>query len=170
MNNNTLPPLSIIVAMAHNNTIGNKNDLIWHLSDDLRYFKRITSGHPVIMGRKTWNSLRIKPLPNRKNIVITRNTDLFIEGVSVVHSIEEAISQCNHDEENFIIGGAEIYRLFLPLAQKLYLTTIHKDFDGDALFPKIHHDDFSCVECSETHHDEKSGLDYHFAVYERNNA
>ena len=169
MNNNELPPLSIIVAVAQNNVIGNNNDLIWHIGDDLRYFKKVTSGHTVIMGRKTWHSLQVKPLPKRKNIVITRNPDLKIDGVSIVCSMEEAIAECAHDTENFIIGGAEIYRLFLPLVHKLYLTHVHKEFAGDAFFPKINYDDFACIECSETHHDEKSGLDYHFSVYERKN-
>lgn len=169
MNNNTYPPLSIIVAIAQNNVIGNNNDLIWHIGDDLRYFKKVTSGHTVVMGRKTWHSLQVKPLPKRKNIVITRNKDLKLDGVYIVRSMEEAVAECDPDTENFIIGGAEIYRLFLPWVNKLYLTHVHKDFVGDALFPSINYNDFNLIDSSETYHDEKSGLDYHFAVYERKN-
>ena len=125
--------ISIIVAIAQNGIIGGNNTLLWHISEDLRNFKRITSGHPVIMGRKTFESLG-GPLPNRENIVITRQ-NIELEGCKVVHSIEEAISYFDKSEEIFIIGGAEIYKETLPYADKFYLTRVMHDYEGDTFFP-----------------------------------
>src|SRR5690554_1978061 len=102
--------ISIIVAAAQNNAIGNNNQLLWHMPADLKFFKETTSGHTVIMGRKTFESVG-KPLPNRRNIIITRKADYEVSGAEVVHSLEEALNLCNPDEENFIVGGAEIYSL-----------------------------------------------------------
>lgn len=130
--------LSIIVAVADNNAIGCHNKLIWHISEDLKRFKRLTSSHTVIMGRKTFESIG-RPLPNRHNIVISRDETLRIEGVTVVNSIEAAIREVAVEEsEIFIIGGGEIYRQTLPMAQKLYLTRVHESpAEADAFFPKI---------------------------------
>jgi dihydrofolate reductase len=127
--------LSLIVAMSQNNVIGDKNKLLWNLKEDLRRFKEITTGHPIIMGRKTYESIG-KPLPNRKNIIITRS-DINIDGCIVVHSIEEAINMFPNDEEIFIIGGAEIYKQTIGKVDKMYLTVILEDYEGDAFFPYI---------------------------------
>ena len=132
--------ISIIVAIAENLALGKNTDLLWHIPADLKRFKQITSGHPVIMGKRTWESLPRRPLPNRRNIVITDIPGEQIEGCEAVYSIGEAIAKCNADEENFIIGGASVYRQFLPHANRLYLTFVKKSFEADVFFPEI---DFS---------------------------
>ena len=126
--------ISIIVAVAQNGIIGGSNNLLWHISEDLRNFKRVTSGHPVIMGRKTFESLG-KPLPNRENVVITRSTTP-IPGCRIAHSIEEAIAPYSEEEEVFIIGGGEIYKATLAIADKLYITRVLHDYEGDTSFPE----------------------------------
>jgi dihydrofolate reductase len=129
--------ISMIAAVAQNMAIGLNNQLLWHIPEDLKRFKQITQGCAVIMGRKTWESLRVKPLPNRDNIVLT-NTHFFKpDGVYVANSVEEALKYCSPDKENFIIGGEMIYRVFLPIAQKLYITRINADFEADTFFPEI---------------------------------
>ena len=128
--------ISIIVAIASNNTIGSANSMPWHLPEDFRHFKQVTMGKAVIMGRKTYESIG-RPLPGRRNIVITRNTTLRIEGCEMASSLDEAIALCNPAEENFIIGGGEIYRQAMPLADKLYITHIAAEFEGDTRFPTI---------------------------------
>jgi dihydrofolate reductase len=127
--------ISLIVAAAQNGVIGRDNQLIWRLPDDLKQFKRLTTEHPIIMGRKTFDSIG-KPLPNRTSIVITRNKGWSFEGVVVVNSVKEAVEAAKSTEtdEAFVIGGAEIYRLTLPLANKIYLTEVQADFEGDAYF------------------------------------
>ncbi len=132
--------ISIIVAIAENRAIGKNNDLLWHIPADLKRFKSITNGHPVIMGKRTWESLPRKPLPNRRNIVITDIPGEQIEGCEMAYSISGAIAMCSPVEENFIIGGASVYSQFLPHADRLYLTLVHKSFDADVFFPEI---DFS---------------------------
>lgn len=127
--------ISIIVAVAQNGVIGCHNRLIWHISEDLKRFKTLTTGHPVIMGRKTYESIG-RPLPNRRNIVVSRNADLTIEGVEVVASLERAIEMCENDDP-FVIGGGEIYRAALPLADRLYLTQVDQSPEGDTFFPNI---------------------------------
>lgn len=131
--------ISIIVAVADNGVIGDQNRLIWHISEDLKRFKRLTTSHPVVMGRKTFESLG-RPLPGRHNVVITRDKNLRIEGVSIVHSLGEAVRLLrdeNPDHEIFIIGGGDIYRQSMPLADKLYITHVRTSPDGDATFPAI---------------------------------
>ena len=127
--------ISIIVAVAQNGVIGDKNSLLWHISEDMRFFKRTTSGHPVIMGRKTYESLG-RPLPNRTNVVISR-TLRSIEGCTVVGSLEEAVAMFPKEEEVFIIGGAQIYAQALPLADRIYLTVVGKEYEGDTSFPAL---------------------------------
>lgn len=126
--------ISIIVAVAANGVIGDNNSLLWHISEDLRNFKRITSGHPVVMGRKTFESLG-RPLPNRTNVVVSR-TVTEIEGCRVAASLNEAIAMFPEDEEVFIIGGAQIYAQALDAADKLYLTRVEHDYEGDTSFPE----------------------------------
>lgn len=157
--------LSIIVAAAENGAIGNQNQLIWKLPADLKNFREITSGKSVIMGRKTFESIG-RPLPNRRNIVITRQADYAPEGVEVEHSLEEAIRQTAAEPEAFVIGGAELYRQALPLAQKIYLTRIHENFEGDAFFPELG-PEWKEMSRKEGIVDEKNIYPHTFLVYER---
>lgn len=132
--------ISLIVAMSKNRVIGVDNKLPWHLPEDLKRFRRITSGHPVVMGRKTFESIG-RLLPNRENIIVTRNADYRVLGATVVHSLEEAFLKFkNTTEEVFVLGGGEIFKQALPLANKIYLTLIEKEIKGDAYFPEV---DFS---------------------------
>ena len=126
--------VSIIVALAQNRVIGDKNSLLWHITEDMKFFRRTTSGHPVIMGRKTYDSLG-RPLPNRTNVVISRTTT-HIEGCTVVGSLEEALKLFPEDEEVFVIGGAQIYSLAMDVADRLYLTRVHHSYEGDTSFPE----------------------------------
>ena len=126
--------ISIIVAVAANGVIGDNNSLLWHISEDLRNFKRITSGHPVIMGRKTFESLG-RPLPNRTNVVVSR-TATAIDGCRVAAALDEAIAMFSADEEAFIIGGAQIYAQALDAADKIYITRVGRDYEGDTSFPE----------------------------------
>lgn len=128
--------LSVIVAIADNGVIGGGNELLWHIPDDLKRFKRVTSGHSVIMGRKTFESIG-KPLPNRRNIVVTRNLEFFVVGVEVASSLATALEMTKNEAEAFVIGGGEIYRQALPMASKLYITRVHAEYKGDTYFPEI---------------------------------
>ncbi|GHV58424.1 dihydrofolate reductase [Bacteroidia bacterium] len=160
--------LSIIVALGKNNEIGKGNDLLCHLPADLRHFKEITSGKTIIMGRKTFDSLPQGPLPNRTNIVISRNPDLKIEGAVVCPSLDFALLKSMDEEEIFIIGGAQIYRQALAAADKLYLTKIHAAFpEADTFFPEINYKEWREVG-RETHPaDEKHPYSYSFVELER---
>ncbi len=158
--------IAIIVAIAKNYAIGKNNDLLWHISDDLKRFKKITSGHPVVMGKKTYFSLPVRPLPNRKNIVITDIPGEIIDGCTMAYSIEDAIEKMDAVKTNFIIGGGSVYTQFLPRANKLYLTCIYKDFDADTFFPEINFDEWKKV-FEEPHLDEK--LPYIFQEFIRKN-
>ena len=130
--------ITIIAAISENNALGKNNQLIWHLPEDLKRFKKLTSGHCVIMGRKTFESLpKMHPLPNRHNIVITKNKAFKTDGVTTCHSIEEALKKSNHDKQPFIIGGGEIYKEAMGFTQKIELTKIHETFDADTFFPII---------------------------------
>ena len=158
--------VTIVVAIGENNAIGKNNELLWYLPKDLRHFKTITKGHTVIMGRKTFESVG-KPLPNRRNIIITRNTDLAIEGTEVVHTLEEALELCKQDEEVFIIGGAEIYKMAMQHTDKIYLTVVHENFEADAFFPEIDHN-LWLETASEKHlPDDKNNLSFTFSTLER---
>jgi dihydrofolate reductase len=159
--------LSIIVAIAENLAIGKDNDLLWHLSEDLKRFKKITLNHTVVMGLNTFYSLPVRPFPNRRNIVIADNTSVKIEGCEMAYSIQEAVDLCDENTENFICGGASIYRQFLPLANKLYLTIVYKDFEADTFFPEINYDEWNLTEESERIFDEKTQLSFAYFIYER---
>ncbi|MDA0237536.1 MAG: dihydrofolate reductase [Proteobacteria bacterium] len=157
--------ITIIVAKALNRTIGNNGTLPWHLSADLKRFKQLTTGNTVIMGRKTWDSIG-KPLPNRHNIIITRSAHIALNGAQTASNLEEAIHMAPEGLEKFIIGGAEIYKLALPLVSTIEMTLIHKEVPGDTFFPDI--DFTSWHELSNTqHHDETSDLSYSFVTYQR---
>lgn len=158
--------LSIIVAIANNNAIGKDNQLLWHISEDLKRFKRITSGHKIIMGRNTYLSLPKRPLPDRTNIVISDIEGEVFEDTITLNSIEKAIALVKPDEEAFIIGGAMVYQQFLPLADKLYLTIVEKTYDADAFFPVIDYNDWKETECFFSS-DNEHGLDYRFVTLER---
>lgn len=159
--------LSIIVAVAESNAIGNENKLLAYISDDLKRFKEITKGHTVVMGRNTWFSLSNRPLPNRTNIVITNNPNETLEGAVTVFSIDEAIEKCPDNHESFIMGGAMVYKQFFPIADKLYLTKIHKEFIADTFFPEITLDKWKEVKKIDVTDDEKAGMDYSFIDYVR---
>lgn len=165
---NNKPILSAIAAMSTNRVIGNKNQLPWHLPADLKHFKAVTSGHPVLMGRKTYESIG-KPLPNRTNIILTRTTNYSAPDCLIIHNVEAAISMAVELEmdEIFVIGGAEIFKQLLPQIQRLYLTHIHHTFDGDAFFPELNMDDWKEVSRERHHADEKNKYDYSFIVMER---
>ena len=158
--------VTMVVAIGENNAIGKNNELLWCLPKDLRHFKTITSGHTVIMGRKTYESVG-KPLPKRRNIIITRNTELTVDGAEVVHTIEDALELCKSDEEVFIIGGAEIYKMAMKHTDKIFLTVVHESFEADAFFPEI--DRNLWVETAAEKHlpDEKNNLSFTFSTLER---
>ena len=151
--------IAIIVAIAQNFAIGRNNDLLFHLPDDLKRFKKITSGHAVIMGKKTLFSLPKGPLPNRRNIVITDVPGESFEGCETVYSIDEAVEAVRNEEVAFVIGGGMIYRQFYPIAGKLYLTMAHKDFEADIFFPEIIFSEWKELS-RETLFDEKNDFSY----------
>jgi dihydrofolate reductase len=159
--------ISIIVAIGKNNEIGKGNDLLCHLSADLKHFKEITSGHTVIMGRKTFDSLPKGPLPNRRNIVISRDKDLKIEGAEVYSSLDYAFLKLIDENEVFIIGGAQVYEQVLPLADKIYLTKILADFpEADVFFPKINYKEWRETSRETFPSDDKNPYPYSFLEYE----
>jgi dihydrofolate reductase len=129
-------PISIIVAVARNWAIGLNNNLLWHIPEDFKWFRKHTKGHTVVMGKRTWESLPLKPLPGRKNIVISDNPCDCFEGCICAGSIESAMEFMDPGQENFIIGGGMIYRQFLPLANKIYLTVVDRDYQADTWFPE----------------------------------
>jgi len=157
--------ISLIFAMDRNNGIGFNNRLPWYLPADFSYFKKVTMGQPIIMGRKTFESIG-KPLPGRLNIVITRSTSFSREGCIVVDSLNK-VKELIKNKEAFIIGGAEIYRAFLPIADKLYITVIDKTFEADTFFPEIDYSKWELVSSELGVKDEKNPLDYTFFVYQR---
>lgn len=159
--------ISIIVAIAQNQAIGKNNDLLWHLSDDLKHFKQLTSGKAVVMGKRTFYSLPRRPLPNRRNIVITDVADEQIEGCEMAYSIADAVKLCHPDDENFIIGGGSVYAQFMPLADTLYITWVFKDFEADTFYPSIDDAIWQVVDQSERMHDEVTGLDFAYFTYKR---
>jgi dihydrofolate reductase len=159
--------LSIIVAVAENNGIGLKNELLTYVSNDLKRFKRITSGHPIVMGRNTWLSLPRRPLPGRENIVITSKSGPEFDGATIVRSIEEARNACPENTESFIIGGAMIYKEFFSIVDKIYLTRLHKAFEADTFFPEIDEKDWNVLLNERIVDDEQAGIEYSFIDLER---
>lgn len=158
--------INLIVAIGRNRELGKENKLIWQISEDLQRFKALTTGHPIIMGRKTFESIG-RPLPNRTNIIITRQTDFKAEGCLVTHSLSEALEIAkNIDHEIFIIGGGELYREALPLADKLYLTLIEAEAEADTFFPP--YSEFSKI-ISQKDHETSEGLQYSFLELTRPN-
>ena len=162
--------LSLIVAKAKNNTIGKDNKLLWHISDDLKRFEELTTGHVIIMGRKTFESLG-RVLPNRKHIVFSQNPDFKVndENVEIVHSMLQLQEYIEDDKENFVIGGAMIYNLLMPYVKKMYVTEIDKDFEGDTFFPRINDEIWKEVSRENGPEDLNSHFKYEYVVYERKN-
>lgn len=160
--------LSIVVAKAKNNIIGKDNKLIWHLPADLKHFKELTTGHTIIMGRKTFESLG-RPLPNRKHIIFSQNPDLKLnyENVEVVHSLLQIQELIEGKEEAFVIGGAMIYNFLMPYVKKMYVTEIEKEFEGDTFFPKIDEKTWKETSREKGIQDDKNDLEYYFVTYER---
>jgi len=159
--------LTLIVAVGENNAIGKDNKLIWHLSDDLKRFKSLTNGHHIIMGRKTFEGFP-KPLPNRTHIVISRQANYKVpDGVIVVNSLEDALDAAKNDKQPFVIGGGEIYKQAMPLADKIELTRVHQSFEADTFFPKV--DSSIWKETSNTFHDKDDHHEYSFSflTYEK---
>ncbi|HEU4964630.1 MAG TPA: dihydrofolate reductase [Bacilli bacterium] len=158
--------ISLIVAMDENRLIGQDNRLPWHLPNDLQYFKKVTMGKPVIMGRKTFESIG-RPLPGRRNIILTRQQGYRVEGCEVIHSLEELKAYQHTSDEVFCIGGAEIFHEILPYADRLYITRIYASFEGDAYFPEIDESQWKVVSSEEGATDEKNREAHTFFVYER---
>ena len=158
--------ISIITAVSENNVIGLDNKLPWHLPADLKHFKSTTMGHHIIMGRKTFESFG-KPLPDRVNIIITRQRDFKAGDCIVVHSLEEAIRAVKNDDEPFICGGAAIYKEALQIANKMYLTRIHGSFEGDTFFPEFDQSSWKEIQREEFEPDERNPHRYSFSVFER---
>ena len=158
--------LTIIAAVSINNVIGNDNKLIWKLSNDLKRFKNLTTNHSVIMGRKTFESLP-NPLPDRNNIVITRDTNYSKPNIQVCSSIEDAINLTNTDTQPFIIGGGEIYSQTINIVDKIELTRVHEEFDGDAYFPEIPLDIFELINEENYNSDLENEFDYSYLTYKK---
>jgi dihydrofolate reductase len=156
--------IKIIVAVSENGVIGGDNSLIWNLPNDMKRFKQITTGNAVVMGRKTYESIG-KPLPNRRNIIISKDTNLFIDECEVVNSIEESLMLTNND--CFFIGGGEIYKQVLPLTDIIYLTKIHEDFNGDTYFPELNKEEWFESMNESFNPDDKNKHKYSFIKYER---
>ena len=157
----------MIAVVDQNRAIGLNNNLLCHLPNDLKFFKRVTSGHTVIMGRRTYESLPVKPLPNRKNIVVSRSLFVLLPGCILASSIEDALNQCGESEDCFVIGGAQIYRQMMPLSQKLYITRIHHSFEADTWFPEIRADEWQQESIVWNPPDEKHPYAYSFETYHR---
>lgn len=158
--------LSIIVAAAENHVIGRDNGLIWRLSADLKHFKALTTGHTIIMGRKTFESIG-KALPNRRNIVISRNSDYCAIGCEIAQSIEQALTMIGEEEEIFIVGGGTIYKALWNKADRIYLTQVHTQVEGDTTIPAIDHSTWQELCREEFMADEKNEFDYSFINYKR---
>ncbi len=160
--------ISTIVAVAKNNVIGKDNDIPWYLPADLKYFKKITTGHHIVMGRKCYESIG-RPLPKRTNVVVTRNPFFIATGCLVTHNVAEAVqlAEANGEEEVFIIGGGQIYEIALPHVDRIYLTEVDLEVEGDIFFPEIDPQNWNLIEETKHKADEKNEYDYTFKVLER---
>lgn len=158
--------ISLIVAMANHSVIGKNNQLPWHLSEDLRYFKSITMGHPIIMGRKTFESIG-KALPGRQNIVVSTNPTYTAPDCLVVNSLNDALEVAEVTDELFVIGGAKLFETALPIAEKLYVTKIYADIEGDTFFPEIAPSQWQEVSCERYRQEQPQGLAYAFLQFVR---
>jgi dihydrofolate reductase len=160
--------ISLIVAIAQNNAIGKDNDLLWHISEDLKYFKKTTNARTVLMGRKTWESLPFKPLKNRRNIVVSSQKEYQISGAELFSDTDKALEALKEEkDEVFCIGGASLYKALLPKADKLYITRVYKDFEADVFFPEIDEQIWEIKRLSPMLYDEKEEVNFRFEVWER---
>ena len=158
--------LTMIAAAAENNALGKDNDLIWHISDDLKRFKRLTTGHAIIMGRKTFESMP-KALPNRTNIVLTKRKDYQAQGAEVVHTVEDALEIVKEDVQPFIIGGGQIYSLFMPLCDRIELTRVHHEFEADVYFTDIDLNEFEVIAEEYVSKTEEQPYNYTYLTYQK---
>ena len=156
----------LIAAIAENNALGKDNQIIWHLPDDFKRFKQLTTGHHIIMGRKTFESFP-KPLPNRTHIVISRQKNYKPEGCIVVSNLDQAFAACPETEDVFVIGGAQIYDLALPFCEKLELTRVHKSYDADAYFPEINLLQWDLISSEFHAKDDKHAVDFTYETYQK---
>jgi dihydrofolate reductase len=159
--------ISIIVAVSEDWGIGKENELLWHLPEDMKRFKKLTLGNNVIMGKKTWESLPLKPLPGRKNIVLTDVPDEYIDCSVTAYSIEDALSKCEDGEEIFVIGGGSLYRQFMPIADRLYITHVQGRAPADVYFPEIDLKIWKVIEKEEFEVTKTNSIPYSYIVYER---
>ncbi|MCB9016303.1 MAG: dihydrofolate reductase [Lentimicrobiaceae bacterium] len=162
-----MKPISIIVAIAKNYAIGKDNQLLWHIPQDLKRFKALTTGHTIVMGKRTFESLPLRPLPNRRSVVITDIADEVIEGCEMAYSIQDAIDKMEENRENFIIGGGMVYKQFMPLAHKLYLTIVHHEFEADTFYDEIDYSQWNEVEREDISAKDSLGFDYSYVTLER---
>lgn len=156
--------LNLIVAMARNRVIGIDNTLPWHLPEDLKHFKQLTMGHHIVMGRKTYDSIG-RPLPGRTTVIVSRDPDYAMAGCLVAHTLDEAVQMCASDDQVFFVGGTSLYEQALPLAERLYITEIQADYQGDAHFPEF--DPGQWWETARESHVDGAGLAYDFVTYDR---
>ena len=159
--------ISIIVAIASNYAIGKNNDLLWHIPNDLKMFKRLTEGHYIVMGKRTYYSLPKRPLPKRTSLIITDVEGEVIDNCLMAYSIEDAIKKMEVEKENFVIGGGSIYRQFMPFANKLYITRVHKEFEADTFFPEISLDEWELSKRVDVNDDNHNDFNYSFEEYVR---
>ncbi|WP_046226542.1 dihydrofolate reductase [Paenibacillus dauci] len=162
--------ITLIWAQGREGIIGKDNDMPWKLPKDMAYFKQQTQHKTIVMGRKTWNSFGSKPLPNRKNIILTRDVSFEAKEVQVLHSVEEATQLASTEEELMIIGGSQIYKEFLNYADRLLVTRIEQDFEGDTYFPEVDWSEWTLVNTVPGIRDEKNDYDYRFEEYKRKRA
>ena len=156
----------MIAAAAENNALGKDNKIVWHLPNDYKRFRRLTIGHHIIMGRKTYESLK-KPLPNRKHIIITKQRDYKAEDCIVVDSMQKALDACPKDEDSFIIGGGEIYKIGISYADKIELTRVHGIFEADAFFPEINGDEWKLEKSELNEKDDSHNYEYSYQTFVR---
>jgi dihydrofolate reductase len=161
-----MPEVTLIAAAAENNELGKDKDLVWHLPDDFRRFKQLTTGHHIIMGRKTFESFP-KPLPNRTHLIITRQKDYQPDGAIVVHSLEKALEIAKADPQPFMIGGGEIYKLSMEYADKIELTRVHGTFEADTFFPEIDPEEWKLISSEFHEKDERHAYAFTYLTYER---
>jgi len=159
--------IAIIAAVSEDMGIGKDNSLLWNIPEDLRRFRKLTLGNNVIMGRKTWESLPRKPLPGRRNIVITDVQDESFDPAVTAYSIEDSLGKCENDKDIFIIGGASIYRQFMPLADRLYITHVHRKIQADVYFPEINMKTWKILEKDDSTVNKKDIIPYTYIIYER---
>jgi dihydrofolate reductase len=159
--------ISIIVAVSDDWGIGMNNELLWHLPEDLKRFKKLTMGNAIVMGKKTWESLPKRPLPGRKNVVLTDNPSECIDCAITAYSISDALDKCSSEKEIFIIGGGSIYRQFMPLADRLYITHVHKSTPADTYFTEIDPLQWEVTERDEHYNSGENAVPYTYIIYDR---